>query len=244
MSPHPSTEVANLVVIGQLSPICRSPRSKGTSVRRVTTGEGGRTKRFQEGRSGSMKRLFSPTEESHHAKRQRIVLSPKNSNLKLKKPPIGPLKTTRFSSDLSEGHSRIFSTGRNETIPLKPVSCQSLGEQGTHQEVRDENQRGSGFTVITEQEATQAKTGVNLCADKEASSPSAHVHEPAALIVPSAPQRNTNERDADTNQTQATRTAMTSSNGDKVTSSDQEQASGILIKLRFCLPLATCFVHK
>lgn len=221
-------------MIGQLSPICRSPRSKGPSARRVTTGEGGRTTR-EEGCSGSMKRLFSPPEEPHHAKRQRIVLSPKNSNLKLKKPLIGPLRTTRFSSDLSEGHSQIFKNSRNETIPLKPVSCQSLGEQRTHQEERCKNERGSGsgFTVITEQEATQAKTGVNLCVDKEMCSPTAHVHEPAAQIVPSASQRNTNERDANTNQTEATRTAMTSSNGDNMTSSDQQQAAGISIKLRF-----------
>lgn len=174
-----------------------------------------------------MKRLFSPPEESNHAKRQKIVQSPKNGNLKQNKPLIGPLKMTRLSSELSESGSRIFNTGRNEAMPPKPVSRHPPGDQRTHLEERCKNGRGSGFTVITEQEPTRATTGANPCVEKEASSTTAHVQELAAQSVPSVPHRGTNERDANINQTDATRTAITSSNGDNVTSSDQEQASGI-----------------
>ncbi|XP_026234301.1 DNA replication ATP-dependent helicase/nuclease DNA2 [Anabas testudineus] len=214
LSPQPSSEVASLVKIGQLSPICRSPCSKGQSV------QGGRTKR-ERGCSGSMKRLFSPPDESHHVKRPRIVLSPTNSNLKLKKPLIGPLKTNRFSSDLSECTERVFNDSRNTTMPLKPGSCQSLREQRIHREEGEKHERGPGFTVITEQKAAEARTNVKLGVNEDMRSLTAHVQEPTAQIVSTAPQR-------DTNEAEATRTAVTSSNGDghDVTSSDQEQAAG------------------
>lgn len=120
-------------------------------------------------------------------------------------------------------------------MPLTPVSCHSLGEQRTHQEEREKNERGSGFTVITEQKAAEVRTNVNLHLEKDTHSLTAQVHELTAQIATSAPQRSVKEGEADTNKTEATRTAMTSSNRDKdnVTSSDQEQATGILIKFTF-----------
>ncbi|XP_068443578.1 DNA replication ATP-dependent helicase/nuclease DNA2 isoform X2 [Clinocottus analis] len=202
-----SREVAGLERLGQLSPICRSPRSKGQSARSVMTKEGRRTKR-EEGCSLSVKRVISP-QESHNAKRQRnvniqaqgTVLSPTVVG-----PVIGILKTAHFSSEgqseRSESHSRgtevVFFDNRN-----------SFGEQRKHQDKRNEYEKDSGFTVITEQKATEVKEAHPLIA---------HRHKPSAQTIIPAAKRGEKEG--------ATVTAMTSSNVDKqnVTSSDQDRA--------------------
>ncbi|XP_055363244.1 DNA replication ATP-dependent helicase/nuclease DNA2 isoform X2 [Betta splendens] len=227
-----STEAGREGKVLQLSPICRSPRSKGLRVQRVETG-GARTTKREEGCSGSLKRLFSPPDELHNTKRPRIVLSPKNSDLNQKRPLIGPLTMTRFPSDPSEGHSQGTELGyndsRNTTVSLKPVSGHSWGEHSTHQESKDRSRQGSGFTLITEQKAAMVKRKVEpevkLHLDLNPNSLTADVLEVTAQTVTSAPQRT--ERETDTNKTEAMRTAVTSSAevGHNVTSSDQEQAT-------------------
>lgn len=212
LRPQSITEAVSDENILQLSPICRSPRSKGLRVQRLECGEVRTTKR-EEGCSGSLKRLFSPPDEPHNTKRPRIVLSPKNSNVKLKRPLIGPLKVTRLSGDLSGGHSPGtelgFNDSRNTAMSLKPVSHQSWGEPSIHQESRDRSGQGCGFTLITEHKAADA-------------------HDPTAQTVIAAPKRNRRE-------TEATRTAVTSSTevGNNVTSS--EQAAGIFFNRTYCL---------
>ncbi|XP_029284528.1 LOW QUALITY PROTEIN: DNA replication ATP-dependent helicase/nuclease DNA2 [Cottoperca gobio] len=75
LSPPSSREVASREKLGQLSPICRSPRSKGQRARRVVSEEGGKTK-WIERFPGSVKRLISPPPESHNAKRPRNANPP------------------------------------------------------------------------------------------------------------------------------------------------------------------------
>ncbi|KAM9408304.1 uncharacterized protein KZ484_026191 [Pholidichthys leucotaenia] len=108
-SPEPSsTENGCLSKLGQLSPICHSPCSKGPSIRRRMTEKGGRSKRT-EGYSTSMKRLFSPPKESFNAKRERTeslsppenVISPTGSSLNV----TGTLKTPQISSHQSADQS-------------------------------------------------------------------------------------------------------------------------------------------
>ncbi|XP_070763238.1 DNA replication ATP-dependent helicase/nuclease DNA2 [Enoplosus armatus] len=234
-SPQPSREVASLEQFAQLSPICRSPRSKGQSVRSVMTKERGNTKR-EDRCSGSLKRLFSPPQESHNAKRprtadppgQRTALSPTGSNLKVARPVIGPLKTPHFSSNQFKGHSRgtgvVFNGNENKMMSLKSASCHSFGEQRKHEEGRDEKETDSGFTVITEQKTTEEKANGNPHTHLDKDTLTLTGQPTAQTITPA-----TQEREIDLKRNGATRTAMTSSNGDgdNVTSSDQERAGGM-----------------
>ncbi|XP_023251041.1 DNA replication ATP-dependent helicase/nuclease DNA2 [Seriola lalandi dorsalis] len=232
LSPKPSRERVSLVKIGQLSPICLSPRSKGLSVRRSVTDEGGRTKR-EEGCTDSRKRLFSPPEESHNAKRPRTVMSPTGSNLKVTRPVIGHGKTPYVSSDqlkgqskMFEGHSRgtdvVFNDSRNTTTSLNSVSCHSLGGHRKHQEERDEDDKDSGFTVIT-------NGNPHTRLDEDTHTLTAHVHKPRAQTITPALQRSAKEEEADLNKKEATRAAVTSPNGeeDNVPPSNQVQAAGM-----------------
>ncbi|XP_068587225.1 DNA replication ATP-dependent helicase/nuclease DNA2 isoform X1 [Cebidichthys violaceus] len=217
LSPQPSREVASLEKVGQLSPICRSPRFKGQSARRVMTEEGRKTK-WEEGCSGSVKRVISPPQESHNAKRprnvnmqaQRAVLSPTGSNVKATRPLIGTLKTPHFSRNQSQGHSRstevVFNGNRN-----------SFGEQRKHQNKRNEYEKVSGFTVITEQKVTEVKDTRTVIA---------YMHKPTAQTITPAMKRSAKGGEIDLNKEGATATAMTSSNEDRDngTSLNQDRA--------------------
>ncbi|XP_058484669.1 DNA replication ATP-dependent helicase/nuclease DNA2 [Solea solea] len=134
LSPLSSRNVVTLVKIDQPSSTCLSPNSKGLSVRK--------TKRT-EGCSASIKRLFSPPEESHTAKRPRTVISPPGPTRKEHE------KTPCFSSDCLQSqsekikeescHTEVVLNGRGNTATsLKPH--QYLERQGKHQEERDEAQ--------------------------------------------------------------------------------------------------------
>ncbi|XP_044202740.1 DNA replication ATP-dependent helicase/nuclease DNA2 isoform X1 [Thunnus albacares] len=248
LSPQPSREVASQGKLGQLSPICRSPRSKGSNVRRVITEEGGRAKR-EEGCSGSLKRLFSPPEESQNAKRPRTanppaqrILSPIANGIKVTRPVIGPVKKPQFSSDQSKrsegqslglGPSRgsevVFNDNRKNTT-LHNKSLHSLRAQTQQQEERDKDERDSGFTVITEQKAAEGNASERPYArlDKDTHTLTAHMHKPSAQAVTPALERSTEEREDDLNEKGAAITAVISSNGDRgnVTSSDQEKTGG------------------
>ncbi|XP_071344217.1 DNA replication ATP-dependent helicase/nuclease DNA2 [Trachinotus anak] len=226
LSPKPKRETASLAKIGQLSPICLSPHSKGLSVRRLIT-------KREEGCTDSRKRLFSPPEESHNAKRPRTMISASGSNLKVTKSAIGHGKTACFSSDQLKGQSErsddhnrgtevVFNDSRNTTMSLKSVSCQSLGGNRKHQEENDEDERESGFTVVTN---GNRRTRLN----EDTHTLRAQVHEPRAQTITPAPQRSAKEGEAHLNKEEAARAAMTLPNGDRdnVPSSNQEQAGGM-----------------
>ncbi|KAM4597243.1 DNA replication ATP-dependent helicase/nuclease DNA2 [Fundulus diaphanus] len=84
----------------QLSPVCRSPSSKGTRVGKIMTEEEKMNKSPNKS-SGSLKRLFRPNEESPSAKKartspQRALVDRAGSSLR---PPTGPLKTPPLPAD-------------------------------------------------------------------------------------------------------------------------------------------------
>nr|XP_020445477.1 DNA replication ATP-dependent helicase/nuclease DNA2 isoform X2 [Monopterus albus] len=243
LSPLPNREVVSLAKFGHLSPICRSPRSKGQSVRRVMASEGGRAQR-EERCFGSLKRLFSPSEDFHQAKRSRTVLGPTGSGIKDRSLGIGPMMTAHLCNDQSggpsevlEGHSRrsevVCHASSNTLTSLEPVSCHLVEEQRKHLEERDKD----GFTVITEQKATETKTtgDPQTHLEKEALSLTAHVHEPSAQTVTPAPQSSTEVGEGDLNENEATRTAVTSSDGDgdNLTSSDTGASSAFPMEERW-----------
>ncbi|XP_034385404.1 DNA replication ATP-dependent helicase/nuclease DNA2 [Cyclopterus lumpus] len=224
LSPQPSREVASLVELGQLSPICRSPRSKGQSARRVMTEEGRRTK-WEEGCSGSVKRVISPPQESHNAKRprnvnilaQRTALSSTGRNVKVAGPVIAILKTSRVSRDTSEGQFERSESHSRGTEVVFNDNNNYFGEQGKHQNKINEHETDSVFTVITEQKATEVKHTHPLIA---------HMHRPSAQIITPATKTSAKGGEIDRNNAGATVTAMTSLNedGHNVTSSDQDRA--------------------
>ncbi|XP_053174097.1 DNA replication ATP-dependent helicase/nuclease DNA2 [Scomber japonicus] len=243
VSPQPSRDVESQGKFGQLSPICRSPRSKGPSVRRVMT-EGGLRAKKEEGCSGSSKRLFSPPEESQNAKRPRTVNSlaqrtesPIANNINVTRPVIEPLKKQHISNDQSErsegqtfglSSSRasevVFNDNRkNTTVHNKSIN--SLREQVQRQEERDKDEGASGFTVITEQKAAEGRASErpHACLDKHTHTLTAHIHKPNAPAVTPAPQRSPKEGEEGT-----AITAMISSDGGRgnVTSSDQGTGTG------------------
>ncbi|XP_019954414.2 DNA replication ATP-dependent helicase/nuclease DNA2 [Paralichthys olivaceus] len=207
LSPLPSREATSLSNTGQLSPIYLSSYPKGQNMCR--------TKR-EEGCPGSIKRLFSPPEETHNAKRPRTIFSPTGSNLTGS--VIGHGKTLHFSnnqsesrSERSEGHSRgtgvVLNDSRNTTVSLKSVSCHGNDREDSDKPEKD-------FTVITEQKAATVKTSNNphTRLDKDTHTLTTSVHKPSAQTITAAPQ------------VEATRTAMTSPSGDNVPSSNQDQA--------------------
>ncbi|KAF0043314.1 hypothetical protein F2P81_004651 [Scophthalmus maximus] len=222
LSPLPSRAAAILANNDQLSSTGLSPHCKGQSVRR---------RKREERCCGSIKRLFSPPEESHDAKRARTVVTPTGSDQKVTRSVIGLEKEPRFSLDQSEGqperskgHSRgaemVFNDSRNTTA--------SLRSEG-HRIHWDKVEKDSEFTVITEQKVGEVKINRNLHIrlDQDSHKLTSNVHKPSAQMISPAPQG-----EADLNQTEATRTAMTRSNRDKVPPSDQEQAGACPIEER------------
>ncbi|XP_034080188.1 DNA replication ATP-dependent helicase/nuclease DNA2 isoform X1 [Gymnodraco acuticeps] len=199
LSPRPGRGlVAGLEKLGHLSPICRSPRSKGQRARRVMDEEGGHAKR-EEGCSASVKRVISPPQESHNAKR------PRNAN---PAKPVGPLRTPRCPGDQSEGQSVSNEKGK------------VLEEQRKRQKERDEKEKDTGFTVITGQ---KANGNLHTRPDKDTHTLTAHMHKPSVQSISPAMQRSVEPREFDLKRAGAT-TAARTSNGDDPTSSDQQQA--------------------
>ncbi|CAG5854382.1 unnamed protein product [Menidia menidia] len=161
-----SSDKTCLAKLGQLSPISRSPRSKGQRVRRIMNGVVGPTKR-EDGLSGSLKRLLCPPDESLNAKRARAASSspPRaagsstGSGLKAEVPPAISVSTPHLlnqqstgQNESAAGHSRDaeidFSSRRSTAISHRPVSALSMERP---------DQSDSGFTALTETKAAEVK---------------------------------------------------------------------------------------
>lgn len=95
----------------------------------------------------------------------------------------------------------------------------------------------SDFTVITEQQSSEAKASESPEShpDVDSHTLTAHVHKPTCKTSTHAVQRGRKEEEIDLNKNQreATRTSVTSSNRDNGTSTNQEQAGGILTHTGF-----------
>ncbi|KAF7669381.1 hypothetical protein LDENG_00193020 [Lucifuga dentata] len=237
LSPRPSRE-ALLEKANQLSPICRSPHSRRPSLRRLMTGEGERIPRF-----GSLKRLFSPPNESHSTKRprnacaqaQRPVTSPTANSLKVRRPTVDPVNQRSEDWSLKLSFSGAKHVGLNdnrqkETL-LKPVSSQQ-------QEKSTEDKKDSLCTLITEQNNTEEQSSgethihTNVDTDTHTAHPckadthSLDVDKPSTHAAIAALQIRVQE--VSINKEEAIRTPMVSSDGDgaAVTSSDGDGAGG------------------
>lgn len=230
-----------LANLGQLSPVCRSPRSKGPNLRRVMAKDGGKAKAKREDRtSGSMKRLFSPPEESHDAKRPRTTsplttgavimsrsLKERNSITEPEKTPSLPIERSAGCYDRSVGHSQgtelILNDGRSAIISVQSESSLSLGQEKKPQQ--EHNEQDSGFTLITEQTAAEAKTSRKLHTSVEKDTPNALVHETSAEAITPALHAGSKEREVHPNVKETTRTSKKVGDGDQKTQ-DQEQNGG------------------
>lgn len=164
------------------------------------TEEGGRIKR-EGGCSGSLKRLFSPPEETHNAKRPRTVNTLNTAQL----PPI--------------------------------ANIHSLREQTLQQEDREKDEQDSSFTVITEQKV--GKTSERPSTRPDIHAPTTLVHKQSAQGI--APQKKAKEEEVDLKEKEATKTTVTSSDGDKhrAESSDKEQSEGTVVRVSTLM----CFVY-
>ncbi|XP_017274119.1 DNA replication ATP-dependent helicase/nuclease DNA2 [Kryptolebias marmoratus] len=183
LSSEPHREALYRSEVSQLSPICRSPSSKGLKLRNIVTEKGEGAKK-EERLSGPLKRLFSPAEESHNAKRVRssppkLVISSTVGRLKAVNPFTDPAKTPQLYSHQSDGRSESLverggKTGdlmnsRKAVISLQSVSDHLMKEQRKPQEEQEHAE--SDFTVITELKAAEVKTSRNLqsCLDEDIS---------------------------------------------------------------------------
>lgn len=163
----------------------------------------------EEGCFGPQKRLFSPPDESHSAKRPRTantqaqspVIDPTAISLKVRGPAVDPV----IDLGLSEG------LNGKEMTSLKPVCSHSLGEQREQQEEAAEDKN-----------AVSAAEGKSSGKQRTQTSPHTDTHKPSTHTAMAALQMRVTE--VSRNEEEAPRTAVT----DKVavTSSDGERAGG------------------
>lgn len=134
-----SMEAGLLERLGQLSPICRSPRSK--DVRRMVM-EGGQKPKRELEYSSSVKRLLSPPQESNSVKRSRsdVESAPLGSSGEVTR----PVKTFRLSNGQSDGIAR-------------GAGVVSHGDKGQTSICRRDVGLETGFTGIVEQRFREEK---------------------------------------------------------------------------------------
>lgn len=196
-----SREVGHLERLGQLSPICRSPRSKVQNVRRIMTKDGEKTKRELE-YSGSIKRLLSPPQESHNAKRSRTAHPPALTGSSPK--VTRPVESFHLSNNQSEGCKRGTEVVGNNDENKMSVWKRDVG-------MKSKMEMDSGFTLIAEQKVLEAKARQSPDAALHLNTCTAngHIHKPSTNGV----QRGAREDETGINKTEATRKAVTSANG-------------------------------
>lgn len=168
-----SIEAGLLERLGQLSPICRSPRSKVQNVRRTMT-EGGQKPKRELEYSSSVKRVISPPQETHSVKRSRSASAPVPTG---SCPEVTrPVKTFHPSNEQPEAIGR------------------GAGEVSRGEDKRDVGiETDSGFTVIAEQKFPEEKAWSPGTAPRK---PSAH--DPTRDV-----QRGAQQDQTDPNKTEA-----------------------------------------
>lgn len=178
----------------------------------------------------SVKRLISPPQESQHAKRSRNAnpLAQMGSSLIV----MRPVKTPHFFRDQPEGHSGGTEVVINDN-GNKMTSLESVWKSDT--EVKNKNERDSGFTLITEQKATKAEASENpnTHLDMDTHTLTAHKHRHSEKAITYTMQRNAEEVETDPNKRGVISTAKSSSKGnqDSRMLSDEERAEGMLTHL-------------
>lgn len=196
-----SREVGHLERLGQLSPICRSPRSKVQNVRRIMSEDGEKTKRELE-YCGSVKRLLSPPQESHNAKRSRTAKPPAITGSSPK--VTRPVESFDLSDSQSEGCKR-----GTQAVCKNDENKMSVWKRDGG--MKSKMEMDSGFTLIAEQKAPEAKAhqGPDAALHLNTRTTNGHIHTPSTNGV----QRGAREDEPGINKTEATRKAVTSANG-------------------------------
>lgn len=196
-----SREVGHLERLGQLSPICRSPRSKVQNVRRIMTMDGEKTKRILD-YTGSIKRLLSPPQESHNAKRSRTANSPAVTGSSPK--VTRPVGSFHLYNNQSEGSRRGTEVVGNNDENKMSAWKRDVG-------MKSKMEMDSGLTLIAEQKAPEAKARQSPDAALHVNTRTANgrIHKPSTNGV----QRGAQEDETGINKTEATRKAVTSANG-------------------------------
>lgn len=220
----PGEEAACGFKVGQLSPVCRSPSSKGPKLRHVLTKTGERTKK-EHRLSGPLKRLFSPPEKSHSAKRVRSsppkhVISSTVGSLKVVKPLADPVKTPQLCSDPPDGPSEsLVGPSRGKTEDLTTSRKAAIPHSTDEQRKEEEENAECDFTVITELKAAEAQISRDLqrCPDEDISTVTA--------CAQTARCGSGEEHVLKGKET--TKTLETNGDGGSNTSSDQEQTTGM-----------------
>uniref|UniRef100_A0A1A7X498 DNA replication ATP-dependent helicase/nuclease n=2 Tax=Iconisemion striatum TaxID=60296 RepID=A0A1A7X498_9TELE len=210
LSPEPAREATRRDKNRHLSPICRSPRSKGLKLRRIMTEQGERTK-TEDGLFGPLKRLFSPPEESRSAKRVRSTSAVIHSAGIMLKGKIPHLSSDQSPgpSERSEGHSE----GKQKVTSLKST-------EGEKEQKEKKDQTDSCFTGITDLKAPDTKTHIKpqSSLDKDICTINTRAHEPSAPSDSHPPEGRVVLTEKET-------TATLETNGAQSTPPDQEQAN-------------------
>ncbi|RVE74639.1 hypothetical protein OJAV_G00024120 [Oryzias javanicus] len=142
----PSREVANLC---QLSPICRSPSSKGQRMKRLSNEKRGSTK--LDGRlSGSLKRLFNPPEDCYMAKKARMV------NDSMQKSAVQGPGSSQEALQPFSNFVKALSDDQTNKSTLQIGSDRLMVDKRKYQEEKD--RKDSGFPVIIEMKKAEGQT--------------------------------------------------------------------------------------
>ncbi|XP_037549479.1 DNA replication ATP-dependent helicase/nuclease DNA2 [Nematolebias whitei] len=227
LNQEPCREAACKTDVCLLSPISRSPSAKGLKLQKMTE-NGGKNKR-EDRLSGPIKRLFTPPEESHTAKRVRsspkLVINSTEVSLKGERPLADPVRTPQRNWDQSDGWSESLigerggttvnlTKSKNSAISLQSVSDHLVGEQRKRE--KEENVT-SDFAVITELKADETKTSRNLqsCLDEDIST----------VTACAQPATRKPEQEDVLKVKESTRTLETDGDADNRTASGQEQTT-------------------
>lgn len=202
----------SLSIFRDVSLICQSPVSREPSTHHILTKDERKTKRDI---SGPRKRLISPPQESHDAKRSMNSNPLTTHSLNVHR----PVKATQSDahnkgSEMFSHNSRIRETSlRNGTV---------------------KNESGSKFTMITEQKPTDAQACETLSTHQRVSvqAAAAHVQKYSLPTTPAAVLTTAEEGGMESSEEEAVRVALNSFQGDQDDGTlNPGSAEGIVIQL-------------
>lgn len=185
----------SLSIVRDVSLICQSPVSRQPSTHHILTKDERKTKRDF---SGPRKRLISPPQESHDAKRSMNSNPLTTHSLSVHR----PVKATQ--SDARNKGSEMFS--RDSRIRESSLRTGTV-----------KNKTGSNFTMITEQKPTDAKACETLSTHQHVSVQAAAAHAQTYSLPTTPPAVLTTAEDGgmESNEEEAVRAASNSFKGDQ-----------------------------
>lgn len=202
----------SLSIVRDVSLICQSPVSREPSTHHILTKDERKTKRDF---SGPRKRLISPPQKSHDAKRSMNSNPLTTHSLNVHR----PVKATQ--SDAHNKGSEMF-------------SCDYRIRETSQSNGTVKNKTDSNFTVIAEQKPTDAKAcemlSTHQCVSVQAAA--AHVQKYSLPTTPPAVLTTAEEGGMESNEEEAVRIALNSFKGDQDDGTlNPGSAEGIVIQL-------------